>query len=150
MQWPSDFSRHIPNLPSLCVCGDSFDITHAMDCHSGGFVNARHDNIRDFEASLLSQVCIDVETEPHIQPVTTETFQLRSANTKSEARLEFRGRGFWRRGQNAFFDVRVTNANCASQVNSSIPSILKKHVTEKKRMYNDRVMQIEQRAPLHH
>ena len=137
-------SRHIPNLPSFCVCGDSFDVTHAMDCHTGGFVNARHDNIRDFEASLLSQVCNDVETEPQLQPVTTETFQLRSANTNPEARLDVRGRGFWRRGQNAFFDVRVTNTNCTSQVNSSITSILRKHEAEKKRMYNDRVMQIEQ------
>ena len=43
--------------------------------------------------------------------------------------------------QNAFFDVRVTNPDCDSQVNSSIPSILRKHELEKKREYNDRVMQ---------
>ena len=33
---------------------------------------------------------------------------------------------------------------CDSQVNSSIPSILRKHEQEKKREYNDRVMQVEQ------
>ena len=47
-------------------------------------------------------------------------------------------------GQNAFFDVRVTNPDCDSQVNSSIPSILRKHELEKKREYNDRVMHVEQ------
>ena len=138
------YNRHISNLPSKCPCGDRFDTSHAMDCKMGGFVNARHDSIRDFETSLLRKVCTDVESEPHLLPVTTEVLQGRSANTSAEARLDFRGRGFWRRGQNAFFDVRVTNPDCDSQVNSSIPSILRKHEQEKKREYNDRVMQVEQ------
>ena len=87
---------------------------------------------------------VDVEVEPQLQPVTTETLPGRSANTSADARLVIRARGFWRRGQNSFFDVRVTNPDCASQVNSSIPCILKKHEEEKKRQYNERVMQIEQ------
>jgi hypothetical protein len=115
-----------------------------MNCKKGGFVNARHDSIRDFEASLLSKACNDVETEPHLQPVTTEILHGRSANTSADARLDIRARGFWRRGQNAFFDVRVTNPDCESQVNSSLPSILRKHEEEKKREYNERVIQIEQ------
>ena len=114
-----------------------------MNSKRGGFINAHHDNIRDFEASLLSQVCKDVEKEPMLQPITNEILP-RSANTKAEARLDVRARGFWRRGQNSFFDVRVTNANCASQTNSSLKSILKKHETEKKRSYNQRVMEVEQ------
>ena len=138
------YNRHIPNLPSFCVCGSRFDVTHAMNCKRGGFINARHDGIRDFEASLLSQACTDVESEPHLQPVTTEILSGRSANTSADARLDIRARGFWRRGQNAFFDVRVTNADSASQNNSSIHSILKKHEDEKKRAYNERVMQVEQ------
>jgi len=138
------YNRHINNLPSFCVCGSRFDVTHAMNCKRGGFINARHDSIRDFETSLLSKACTDVESEPHLQPVTTEVLPGRSANTSADARLDIRARGFWRRGQNAFFDVRVTNPDCASQVNSSIPSILKKHEEEKKREYSERVMQIEQ------
>ena len=51
--------------------------------------------------------------------------------------------GFWRRGQNAFFDVRVTNANAPYQVDSPLSSTLKKHEREKKRQYNERVMQVE-------
>ena len=137
------YNRHIENLPSLCVCGNRFDVTHAMNCKRGGFINARHDSIRDFETSLLTKVCTDVESEPHLLPVTVE-MNSRSANTSDEARLDIRARGFWRRGQNAFFDVRVTNADSASQVNSSIPSIFRKHEESKKREYNERVMQIEQ------
>ena len=138
------YNRHIDNLPSLCVCGTRFDVSHAMNCKRGGFINARHDAIRDFETSLLSKVCTDVESEPHLQPVTTEILSGQSSNTSADARLDIRARGFWRRGQNAYFDVRVTNADCASQVNSSIPSILRRHEEAKKREYNERVMHIEQ------
>ena len=98
----------------------------------------------DFKTSLLRKVCTDVESEPHLLPITSEILLGRSANTSAEARLDFRGRGFWHRGQNAFFDVRVTNPDCDSQANSSIPSILRKHELEKKREYNERVMHVEQ------
>ena len=138
------YNKHLSGLPSLCVCGTSFNVTHAMNCKRGGFINIRHDALRDFEASLLSKVCTDVEIEPHLQPVTSETLPGRSSNTSAEARLDIRARGFWRRGQNAFFDVRVTNPDSASQVNSTIPAILRKHEEAKKREYNERVMQIEQ------
>ena len=137
------YDKQISNLPSICSCGERFNVTHAMNCKRGGFVNARHDNIRDFETTLLSQICKDVEKEPTLQTLTTEQLP-RSANASADARLDIRARGFWRRGQNAFFDVRVTNADCASQTNSTIKSILKKHEAEKKRTYNQRVMQVEQ------
>ena len=131
------------NLPAKCPCGESFDVTHALDCKRGGFVNARHDNIRNLEAKLLHSVCNDVEVEPPLQPVPAgNKFQL-SANTKEEGRTDVRARGFWRDGQNAFFDVRVTNADCQSQRNKTLKSTLKKHEQEKKRQYNQRIMQIE-------
>ena len=44
------YNREIKNLPSECPsCGKPFNVTHAMDCHLGGFINARHDNLRDAE-----------------------------------------------------------------------------------------------------
>ena len=64
-------------------------------------------------------------------------------NTTDEARLDIRARGFWRSGQNAYFDVRVTNPDCKSQSNSAIKSVMKKHEAEKKRNYNRRVMEVE-------
>ena len=115
-----------------------------MDSRKG----AGHDNIRDFEASLHSQVFKDVETEPPLQQVTNEHLP-RSAHTSTEARLDIHARSFWMRGQNTFFDVRVTNANANSQSNSTIRSILKKHEAEKKRAYNQIVMQIEHGTFLH-
>ena len=53
--------------------------------------------IRNFEANLLSKVCMDVETEPSLQPITAEN--LGSGNIiTNEARLDIRARGFWHRG----------------------------------------------------
>ena len=137
------YDAPLKNLPSKCTCGQRFTITHAMNCHRGGFVNARHDSIRNFEAGLLKQVCNDVEVEPRLQSVEGTSFH-RSANVQNDARLDVRAKGFWRAGQNAFFDVRITNADNNSQRQKTIKSILRAHEQEKKRQYNSRVMEIEQ------
>ena len=123
------YDWHIKNLPVLCPCGKDFDVNHAMNCKKGGFINIRHNNVRDFEANLLKKVCADVEIEPKLHPVNND-----------EARLDVRARGFWRAGQSAFFDIRMTNTNTPSQVKTPVESIYKKHKNEKKRTYNDRVL----------
>ena len=102
-----------------------------------------HDSIRNFEAHLLKQVCNDVQIEPPLQPVGNVVFN-RSANVRDDARLDVRAKGFWRDGQNAFFDVRVTNADNNSQRNKPLKTVLRSHEQEKKRQYNSRVMEIEQ------
>ena len=115
-----------------------------MNCHRGGFVNVRHDSIRNFEAKLLKQVCNDVQLEPPLQPVPEGTHFLASANIRGDARLDIRAKSFWREGQNAFFDVRVTNADNASQKDKPLKSVLRNHEQEKKRAYNKRIMEIDQ------
>ena len=59
------------------------------------------------------------------------------------AKPDVGARGFWRPAQNAFFDVRLTNLNAQSQAHLSTEQIFAKHETEKKRMYNDRIMNVE-------
>ena len=39
--------------------------------------------------------------------------------------------------------MRITNADCDSQKDTSIKSIMKKHELEKKRSYNRRIMEVE-------
>ena len=139
------YGMEIRNLPSKCPCTQNFDVTHALNCKLGGFVNARHNSIRNLECKLLQAVCRDVECEPPLQKIQENRLSSynRSAITADDARLDIRARGFWREGQNAFFDVRVTNIHGASQKDSSISSILNKHEQEKKRCYNKRVMEVE-------
>ena len=131
------------NMPSTCPCGASFNVTHALNRHKGGFVNIRHDNIKNLEAKLLQMVCNDVEVEPQLQPVVSTGSYKRSANITDDARLDIRARGFWRQGQNAFFDVRVTNADSKSQKDKNLKTVLHEHEQEKKRSYNKRVMEVE-------
>ena len=137
------YKKPLKNLPSKCPCGAVYNVTHALNCHRGGFVNARHDRIRDVECQLLKMVLHDVESESQLQPVIDKRGYKKSAILGNDARMDIRARGFWREGQNAFFDVRVTNADCNSQQNTSLKSILKTHEKEKKRGYNKRVMEVE-------
>ena len=74
-----------------------------------------------------------------IQNESLSTGTLHSEN----ARADIRSRGFWRKGQNAFFDVKITNADADSQARQQLDTLLKKHEREKKRLYNDRIMNIE-------
>ena len=137
------YEKPLKDLPTRCPCGAQFTKTHALNCHNGGFVNSRHDKIRDLEARLLKSVLHDVEVEPLLQQVVDKTGYCASAILGDDARLDVRARGFWREGQNAFLDVRITNANANSQRNSTVKSVLRKHENEKKRGYNRRIIQVE-------
>ena len=106
-------------------------------------MNKRHDIIRDVEGSFLKSLVRDVECEPMLQPVVNRNGYSDSAKLEDGVRLDVRARGFWREGQNAYFDVRVTNADCPSQQNKTIKAVLRKHENEKKNHYNRRIMEVE-------
>ena len=55
-----------------------------------GFPMIRHNEVQDLTASLLTEVCHNVATEPSLQPVTSETFSLASVNTTNDAHLDIR------------------------------------------------------------
>ena len=103
----------------------------------------RDNKLRDFTASLLTEVCHNVAIEPKLQPLDGETFQYRSANTDTETRLDVRARGFWNRGQDAYFDIRAFNPNAPSYHSQDLHHLYRRHEQEKKREYNQRVLEIE-------
>ena len=100
----------------------------------------RDNNLADFEADMLSKIINDVETEPELQAITSEIIEGLSRNV---SRPDIRARGVWRAGQNASFDVNMTNTHSPSQIYITTESVLKKHDQEKKRNYNRRIMNIE-------
>ena len=124
----------------MCPCGHKYNVAHALNCKKSGFVTVRHNNLMDFETDMLSKIVNDVETELDLQPITGEIIEGLSENT---SRPDIRARGMWRVGQNAFFDVRVTNTHSSSQNLLTTESVLKKHEQEKKRNYNRRIMNME-------
>ena len=133
----------LQDLPSSCVCGERFTINHALSCKKGGFVAQRHNGIRDFLTLLTSKVCKNVESEPRLQPLDNEQFRHRTAITSPEARLDIKAGGFWQRGVTAFFDVRITHVNSKCNQNKPTIAIFKEHENEKKRKYQQRVLDVE-------
>ena len=138
------YGWHPSGLPSICACSKTFTVEHAMNCPTGGFPTIRHNELRDFTASLLSEVCHDVSVEPQLQPLTGETFPLASANVKDGARLDVAASGFWgSRHQKVFLDVKVFNPNASSYRNSSLPSLYRRLEKEKQRKYEQRIRDVE-------
>ena len=124
-------------------CGSKFDIQHSMNCKKGGFVTIRHNDLRDLTAIILWEVCYDTETEPRIVPLSGEDLSNRTANRSNEARLVVRARSFWERGQQAFLDFRVFNPNAYRYLNKSQQHCHVMNENEKKRAYNERVLQLD-------
>ena len=139
------YNLPLPNLPSYCACGEMFTVNHALSCKKGGFVAQRHDTIQDLLTSHISKVCRNVETEPLLQPPDNEVFNLQSTVTSREGRLGMKAGGFWTTGV-TFFDVRVTHVNSRSNQGKYTATIFKEQENEKKRKYNQRVMDVEMGA----
>ena len=137
------YNMPLSDLPSKCVCGEKYTVCHALSCKKGGFVAQRHDGVRNLLTSLIGKVCTNVEVEPQLQPLDNERFNLRTAVTSPEARLDFKAGGFWSRGVTAFFDVRVTHVNSKCNQGKATSTIFKEQKEEKKRKYQQRVLDVE-------
>ena len=99
-------------MGGILACSKNFTVEHAINCPTGGFPTMRHNELRDFIASLLSEVCHNICVEPHLQPLTGETFPLASVNVEDGARLDVASDAFWgSRHQRVFIDVKVFNPN---------------------------------------
>ena len=137
------YNKDLQNLPQFCACGAKNSLNHSLSCKKGGFVSLRHNQVRDLEASMLSEVCKDVVIEPQLTPLTGETFFHKTANTADEARLDISARGVWNTLDKTFFDVRIFHSQCPSNMNLELKALYNKHEKEKKRCYNARVINIE-------
>ena len=101
----------------------------------------RHNRIRDLEAELMREVCHDVKIEPELLPLDSETD--RAGNVAEKARLDVSGIGVWGSYERTFLDVRIVHPNAPSYINKPIDMVYESHEKEKKRMYNERVIQVE-------
>ena len=93
------------SCPTSCACGHSFTIE---PCPKGRFPSLKHNEVRDLTANLLSEVCNNVVIEPHLQPLSGETLQYKTANRDDNARLDIAANGFWGgRFERSYFNVRI-------------------------------------------
>ena len=125
-----------------CACGSKNSIDHALICRLGGYTIMRHNEVRNIEADLLKEVCRDVQVEPALIPLSGQQFPA-STNHQDMARLDVSARGLWAPMEKAFFDVRIFHPNASSNRSKPLPQLYRAHENEKKRMYNQRIIEVE-------
>ena len=67
------YDWEISGVPNVCVCGEPFNVDDAMISTRRGFIIQRHNELRDLEAQMLNPVCHDVEIEPVLHKITSES-----------------------------------------------------------------------------
>ena len=137
------YNLPLQDIPNFCVCGNTFSTEHALSCKKGGFVSQRHNNIKDMFTVLLDKCCTNVKDEPVLTKIDGETFRYRTSNTAPDARLDIRARNFWQQGQDTYFDIRVTHVDALSYKDQATEVIFKQQEEEKKRHYNQRIIEVE-------
>ena len=135
------YGWRVPNTPNFCHCKEENTINHALNCKTGGYVIMRHNKIRDLEAELMREVCNDVKTEPELLPL--ENDEIVNGNRAQKARLDVSGNGIWGPQEKTFLDIRVMHPNSESYRGKDIHQVYRLHEMEKKRTYNERIIQIE-------
>ena len=68
------YDLKIKDVAKNCVCVEISSINHCLSCKNGGFVNIRHNSVRDTTHELLKEVCKDVQLEPALLPVTGKIY----------------------------------------------------------------------------
>ena len=134
------FGWTIPNTPKFCGCGKDNSLDHILTCARGGYVIMRHNRLRDTTATLLGEVCRDVKTEPPLISFQRDDIQ---GNNSDKGRLDVSAVGLWSQYERSMCDIRVFHPKSASYMNKSLSAIHSQHEAEKKRMYNDRVLNVE-------
>ena len=128
-------------LARSCVCGATYSIQYALSCPRGGFIINRHNEIRNYTAELLCEISPEVIVEPLLQPLTGEKFKMKSAISSNDVRADVAS--FLVKGQAAYADVRVFNTLAKSNRNLTLQAAHKKNENEKKRNYNERIINVE-------
>ena len=136
------YGFQIKRLPSTCACGKDFSIEHSLSCLKGGYVNLRHNTIRNQFAELLSEISTDVQLEPQLAELTGENLKYKTSNKQNEARLDISARNVWRFGDKAFFDVRVFNPTSKFYKKMPLKSAYISNEKKKKRDYNKRIINV--------
>ena len=102
----------------------------------------RHNRVRDMEAALMKEVCHDVRVEPELLPIASDR-PAEGENLANKARLDVSGIGVWGAYEKTFLDIRIMHPNSPSYVNKPINDVYALHEEQKKRKYNERVLQVE-------
>ena len=129
-------------IPRICACGQRNNLTHTQNCHRGGYINLRHDSIRDVIHKNASKAFHDTEIEPRLNPVEDHTLPS-GANTTEHARTDIRIKSFLRDFQDTHFDIQVINTQADSHLQHTPMEAMKKAEDNKNRLYKERLQMVE-------
>ena len=144
--WHAVYLRYglsLKPLPSLCGCSKVYAVQHALSCEKGVFVTLSYNELRDNIVQMLQEVTNDVRIEPILQPLSREEKSV-GGNVSVEVRADISARGFWCRGQRAFFDVTIFDPNVQRHENKALKRCYELNGHEKKRDYSSRILNVEQ------
>ncbi len=130
-------------MPKYCACKVRNSLVHCLSCKKGGYVNLRHNALRDGLANITKEVCRDVRTEPVLLPVEPNCFSNSRTTSADGARLDLSVCGLKSTFEYTYFDVRVCHPNAVSNVTSSLEELYKRNEKEKRDLYEERVREVE-------
>ena len=137
------------NVPHACPYGQIVTLTHSLHCPKGGYTHLGHNEICDTFATLLDEVCHDIEIEPKIQSLEGETFHNKTTTTENDARLDIKANGLWGgRFSRTFFDVKIFNPQ-AKSCPKTISDVYKYHESVKKLNTNKKFWMLNTAALFH-
>ena len=128
--WP------LSRTSKTCTCGNNFNIEHALTCKKSRVHYTLSQQTKKHNRQPTKRSVLRCSHRTTLQKLTGEQFEQRAANTSDEARLDVAARGFWAVGEIAFFDIRLFYSSATRDASSN--------ENEKKRKYNNRVMNVEQ------
>jgi len=137
------YNFKISNVSGICFCNEKNSINHSLVCKKGGYVNLRHNSMRDTIAELLTPICYDVVTEPPLLELAGSEDLPRGTILSPEARLDISARSFWSPMDKIYTDVRIFHPHAPSNAKMEVTRMYKHHEDIKKRAYLHRVQQIE-------
>ena len=104
----------------------------------------RHKEIRDTFASVMKEVCYDVEIEPKLEPLEGEFFVHKTTTTEDESRLDIKANRLWdSRFCRFFFDVKIFNP-LDRESPKNINEAYKFHESQKLK-YESRIINVEKK-----
>ena len=89
----------------------------------------------------MHEICNGVRVEPELLPLNNE--QTVNGNVAQRARLDVSGNGVWGPQERTFLDIRIMHPNAPSYREKDIKQVYRQHEQEKKRTYNERIIQVE-------
>ena len=102
------------NMPTKCACGQMNSVNHAKNCHIGGYINMRHDAIRDYIRDKAALVYHDVEKETKLKPVEEQMLNPGAIIT-TKARSDVRVMRFTRPSRLSKYTLRYKSHKCPSR-----------------------------------